>query len=171
MSKFPAINAWLEVWSRELAVLQWSNTEGENKAHAIFAVTAALQVKPLISVYEEFDAYMNLVLERKDGSSDIITELMEITLRIIVSVDHQKLAEEVEVLFESIDPNLKELGLDGHKGMSPLKTYAILHRIYAVEISARIKAYEPQMHNPILGMYRPMVEEMLLGLTKETKGA
>lgn len=171
MSKYPNVLHWLNVWCRELAILQWGNSEGAEGMHSIFALTGAMQVKPLISVCDDYDEYIEQTLVTKTNGSDFVSEIMELTLRITASIDMEGLKEELKDLIEQLNEQFNDFGSIDYEDMKPLKTFVLLHRIYAVEISANIKAYEPNIHNPVLGMYRPMVEEMLLGVTKEVKGA
>ncbi|AGB07120.1 hypothetical protein [Vibrio phage VP4B] len=171
MNNFPNVAHWLEIWCRELALLQWSNTEGEAGLHSIFGLTAAMQIKPLVSVSEEYDDFMSVALTKKEHTSDFVSELMELTMRITAAINLDELHKEFETLIKGLNSNFEQLGGISYEEMNPLKTFVLLHRIYSVEISARIKAYEPIRHNPVLGYFTPLLEELLIGAAKETKGA
>lgn len=169
MSPFTEIKNWLEVWSLELAIMKWSLESDNDDHHTIFALTSAVQIKPLLSFEEGYEEITSQMLEGKHSSLNA-TELMEITMRVLSRVDFGKLEKEVQTLCEMLQGDFGKLGDMTIKEKTPLYVFCFLHRVFAVEVSARIKTYEPGKHNPLLGPFQPMLEELLASGQGPAKG-
>ncbi|QGZ14503.1 hypothetical protein [Photobacterium phage PDCC-1] len=160
MDKYPHIAHWLNVWSRELAVLKWSLTSDQDRHHSIFHLSAFTATEPLITFEETFISFKEQMLAGND-SSTVVTELMELSFRVNSKLNFTELLKETKELYKGLEKEFDGLGLVWLKEESPLVIFCLLHRIYAIEISARVKTYEPGKHNPMLGPYQPALEELL----------
>ncbi|AUR81040.1 hypothetical protein FDJ25_gp002 [Vibrio phage Aphrodite1] len=169
MGPFTEIKNWLEVWSLELAIMKWSLESDSDDHHTIFTLAGAVQIQPLLSFEEVYQEIILQMLEGKNSSLNA-TELMEITMRVLSRVDFDKLAKEAQTLCEMLHGDFGKLGDMTIKDKTPLYIFCFLHRVFAVEVSARIKTYEPGKHNPLLGPFQPMLEELLSSGQAPVKG-
>ncbi|UPT53960.1 hypothetical protein [Vibrio phage phiKT1019] len=170
MTKYPHVENWLKVWARELAILKWSTVSENDVHHFVFTLTGILSTQPVLVFDETFDQTFNLALAEKDAS-DKVSELMDISFRVNSKVNYDELVKEADDLQDTLIKEFGGLGLTKVEFKAPLKLFCFLHRYYSIEISAMVKAYEPSKHNPTLGIYQPMLEELLGMQVKQDKEA
>ncbi|QAU04231.1 hypothetical protein [Vibrio phage 2 TSL-2019] len=160
MVKYPHIDHWLNVWSQELAILKWSLMSDQDQHHTIFHLSSVIATEPLISFEESFNSFKDQVFVG-NAASTAVTELMELCFRVNSKIDFAELLKETKSLYKDLEKEFGGLGLTWLSEETSLIIFSLLHRIYAVEISARVKTYEPGKHNPMLGPHQPMLEELL----------
>lgn len=165
-SKCPNILNWLEVWSYELAMVKWGYHDPEKiDGHPVFHLGGLLQVVPVIALDERYDEYMAQMLTDKQANV-YLSEFMDLSFRVCAKLDYAGVVAELESLVKQLEMTFKQMGFTGFNLSDPLKTFMVLERLFAVEVSAKIAAYAPEKHNPVLGPLAPLIEEYLADLTK-----